>query len=160
MADDTSPFFSYRDDPTNPGWKLWAASDPTRFNSLLGELSVKLEGEIARVRMTPERRHSNLRDHVHGGALLGFIDMAMFAACRGFGVTTAGSAVTLDLSTQFIGGGVIDRPIEAQVELLRETGRMLFVRGIVVQPEADGSENRIAAFSGTLRKSTPPAGLK
>jgi acyl-coenzyme A thioesterase PaaI-like protein len=152
-----TPFFTYADDPANPGWKLWQATDPTRFNSLLGQLSVRLDGAIARVRMTPERRHSNLRDHVHGGALLGFIDMAMFTACRGFGVLTAGAAVTLDLSTQFIGGGEIGRPIEAQVELLRETGRMLFVRGIVVQPQDDGGDERIAAFSGTLRKSTPPA---
>lgn len=156
---DLTPFFTYADDPANPGWKLWAATDPTRFNSLLGQLSVRIDDGIARVRMTPEQRHSNLRDHVHGGALLGFIDMAMFAACRGFGVLTAGAAVTLDLSTQFIGGGAIGRPIEAQVELLRETGRMLFVRGIVVQPGQDGAEERIAAFSGTLRKSTPPASL-
>ena len=154
-----APFFTYTDDPANPGWKLWEATDPTRFNSLLGQLSVRVDGDIAKVRMTPERRHSNLRDHVHGGALLGFIDMAMFAACRGFGVLTAGAAVTLDLSTQFIGGGAIGRPIEAQVELLRETGRMLFVRGMVVQARDDGGEERIAAFSGTLRKSTPPAHL-
>ena len=160
MTDAPAPFFTYRDDPANPGWKLWEATDPTRFNSLLGQLSVRIDGDIAKVRMTPERRHSNLRDHVHGGALLGFIDMAMFAACRGFGVLTAGAAVTLDLSTQFIGGGAIGRPIEAQVELLRETGRMLFVRGMVVQTRDDGAEERIAAFSGTLRKSTPPAGVK
>jgi uncharacterized protein (TIGR00369 family) len=148
---ESHPFFTYDDDPDQPGWKLWSATDPTRFNSLLGQLSVRIDDRLARVRMTPERRHSNLRDHVHGGALLGFIDMAMFAACRGFGVITAGTAVTLDLSTQFIGGGVIGTPIEAQVELLRETGRMLFVRGIVVQ-----GDETIAAFSGTLRKSTPP----
>lgn len=153
MAGDASPFFTYADDPANPGWKLWQATDPTRFNSLLGELSVRLDGEIARVRMTPERRHSNLRDHVHGGALLGFIDMAMFAACRGLGVLVAGAAVTLDLSTQFIGGGEIGQLIEARVELLRETQRLLFVRGLVVQGDAT-----VAAFSGTLRKSTPPAG--
>ncbi|MES2755460.1 MAG: PaaI family thioesterase [Pseudomonadota bacterium] len=156
MADQNSPFFTLAEDPANPGWKIWQASDPTRFNSLLGELSVRIDGTIARVRMTPERRHSNLRDHVHGGALLGFIDMAMFAGCRGFGVLTAGAAVTLDLSTQFIGGALIGRPIEAQVELLRETGRMLFVRGLVVQPRDDASEERIAAFSGTLRKAAPP----
>jgi uncharacterized protein (TIGR00369 family) len=150
-----SPYFSYVDDPDHPGWKLWAATDPTRFNSLLGAMSVRVDGDIARVRMTPEHRHSNLRDHVHGGALLGFIDIAMFAGCRGFGVINAGGAVTLDLSTQFIGGAVIGEPIEAQVELLRETGRMLFVRGLIVQ----GAE-KIASFSGTLRKSSPPSGLK
>ncbi|MGK6319178.1 PaaI family thioesterase [Sphingomonas sp. DT-204] len=148
------PFFSYEGDPDQPGWKLWKATDPTRFNTLLGALSVRVDSAIARVRMTPEHRHSNLRDHVHGGALLGFIDVAMFAGCRGFGVLDAGGAVTLDLSAQFIGGAAIGTPIEAQVELLRETGRMLFVRGIVVQGEGEG-EQRIAAFSGTLRKSTP-----
>ena len=160
---DATPFFTYADDPANPGWKIWQATDPTRFNSLLGELSVRVDpGDppIARVRMRPERRHSNLREHVHGGALLGFIDMAMFAACRGFGVLTAGAAVTLDLSTQFIGGAEIGRPVEAQVELLRETGRMLFVRGLVVQSVDDAGYTKVAAFSGTLRKSTPPAAAR
>lgn len=154
---DVSPFFTYTDDPANPGWKLWEPADPTRFNSQLGPLAVRVDGDIARVRMTPERRHSNLRDNIHGGALLAFIDIAMFAACRGFGVLTSGAAVTLDLSTQFIGGGAVGKPIEAQVELLRETGRMLFVRGIVVQAREHADDETIAAFSGTLRKSTPPA---
>ena len=154
MSSETSPFFTYEDDPANPGWKLWRATDPTRFNTLLGVMSVRIDGEIARVRMATEHRHSNLRDHVHGGALLGFIDIAMFAACRGFGVLTAGAAATLDLSTQFIGGAEVGRAIEAQVELLRETGRLLFVRGLVVQ-----DDTTIAAFSGTLRKGTPPKGL-
>ncbi|MES2338909.1 MAG: PaaI family thioesterase [Pseudomonadota bacterium] len=154
MPSASSPFFTYEDDPANPGWKLWRATDPTRFNTLLGPLSVRVDDGLARVRMTPEHRHSNLRDHLHGGALLGFIDIAMFAGCRGFGVLTAGAAVTLDLSAQFIGGAEIGRPVEAQVELLRETGRMLFVRGLVVQDDV-----RVAAFSGTLRKSTPPVGV-
>lgn len=149
---DATPFFTYEDDAENPGWKRWTTTDPTRFNSFLGPLSVRVEGEIARVRMVPDHGHSNLRDNVHGGALLGFIDVAMFGACRGFGVLEAGGAVTLDLSAQFIGGAATGRAIEARVELLRETGRMLFVRGLVVQ-----GEERIAAFSGTLRKSTPPA---
>ena len=149
-----SPVFTFDEDPANPGWKLWQATDPSRFNSQLGPLSIRVDDGVARVRMTPEHRHSNLRDHLHGGALLGFIDIAMFAACRGFGVLTAGAAVTLDLSTQFIGGAEIGRPVEARVELLRETKRLLFVRGVVVQ-EAEA----VAAFSGTLRKSTPPKGL-
>jgi acyl-coenzyme A thioesterase PaaI-like protein len=102
------------------------------------------------VRMVPERRHSNLGDHVHGGALLGFMDVALFAAARSYGVLGAGHAVTLDLSAQFIGAGRLDAPIEAEVELLRETGRMLFLRGLVVQ-----GEHRVASFSGTVRKFTP-----
>jgi len=139
--------FRYEDDPDAPGWKRWELPAGNRFNSFLGPLSVKVEDGVARVRMTPGEQHSNLRGNVHGGALLGFIDVAMFAAARGFGVLTAGTAATLDLSTQFIAGGTVGEPIEAQVELLRETGRLLFMRGLIVQKAAT-----IASFSGTIRK--------
>ena len=37
----------------------------------------------------------------------------------------------------------------ARVELLRETGRLLFLRGLVVQ-----EAGTVASFSGTVRKST------
>ena len=83
------------------------------------------------------------------GALLAFIDVVLFAAARGFGLITAGTAVTLDLNTQFIGSGRLGEPLEAQVELLKETGRLLFLRGLVVQGE---DEAKVAAFSGTIRK--------
>jgi hypothetical protein len=43
----------------------------------------------------------------------------------------------------------LNEPLEAEVELLKETGRLLFMRGIVSQ-----GESRIAAFSGTIRKPT------
>ena len=127
----------------------WALSDPTRFNSFLGPFLLKVEGGTARVRMTPRHEHSNLSNHLHGGALLAFIDIALFAASRGFGLIEAGTAVTLDLSVQFIGGGKIGGAIEAQVEVLRETGRLLFLRGLVVQDDAT-----IAGFSRTIRKPT------
>ena len=140
--------------PDHPGWRRWSMRDPTRFITLLGDLMVRSDGDTVRVRMTPEHRHSNMRDNVHGGALLGFIDVALFAASRELKLITAGTAVTLDLNTQFIGGGRIGEPIEAQVELLKETGRLLFLRGLVVQGDGDGEE-RIAAFSGTIRKPGP-----
>lgn len=133
----------------------WRFRDRTRFNSLIEPVHVRVEGAVARVRMVPRHEHSNMRGDMHGGALLAFMDIALFAAARGLGVMQAGGAVTLDLSAQFIGGGGIGAPIEAQVELLRETGRMLFLRGLIVQ---DGAPT-IASFTGTLRKSTPPPGL-
>lgn len=129
----------------------WELTDSTRFNSLFGPFLLKVEGRSARVRMTPQPIHTNLSGRIHGGALLGFIDIALFAASRGFGLIEAGTAVTLDLSTQFIGAGSADSPLEAQVELLKETGRLLFLRGVIVQ--ADSTEV-IAAFSGTIRKPT------
>lgn len=151
-----SPVFSFDDDPDQSGWKRWRFHDATRFNAFIEPLHVRVEDDIARVRMTPRREHSNLRDHVHGGALLGFMDAALFAAARGFGVLQAGGAVTLDLSAQFIGGSAIGEPLEARIELLRETSRMLFLRGLVVQ---EGWPT-VASFTGTLRKSTPPPSLR
>ncbi|MBL7373451.1 PaaI family thioesterase, partial [Escherichia coli] len=53
---------------------------------------------------------------------------------------------------QFIGTSTIGQPIIAEIELLRETGRMLFLRGVLRQDEAT-----LASFLGTLRKSSPPA---
>jgi uncharacterized protein (TIGR00369 family) len=147
---EATPHFIYEDDPALPGWKRWTLDDPTRFNSFLGPLWVRMEEGQARVRMIPERRHSNLGDNVHGGALLGFIDVALFAAARAHGLLDVGPAVTLDLSVQFIGAGALDAPIEAEVELLRETGRLIFLRGLIVQ-----AEQRVASFSGTVRKFAP-----
>lgn len=144
------PHFTFEDDPDHPGWKRWALRDHSRFNAFLGPILTRIEGDKALVRMVPGREHSNLRDSTHGGALLGFIDVALFAAARSFGVLSAGGAVTLDLSAQFIGTSRIGEPIVAEVELLRETGRMLFMRGLVRQ---EGTI--LASFSGTVRKSSP-----
>ena len=142
------PLFTYDDDPALPGWKRWQFRDPTRFNAFIEPLHVRIEDHVARVRMVPRHEHGNMRDAVHGGALLGFMDVALFGAARGFGSLEAGGAVTLDLSAQFIGAGRIGEPLEARIEMLRETGRMLFLRGLVVQE----AQPVIASFTGTLRK--------
>lgn len=127
----------------------WDLSDATRFNSLFGPFLLQVDGQVARVRIMPQHVHTNLSGRVHGGALLGFIDIALFAASRGFGLIEAGTAVTLDLSVQFIGAGAADALLEAQVELLKETGHLLFLRGLVVQGDDD---RRVASFSATIRK--------
>ena len=143
--------FFYEDDPDLPGWKRWQILDQGRFNSFIGALSVKaVDARTALVRHRFERQHSNLRDHIHGGALAGFIDMALFAAARGLGVL-AGPASTVDMSIQFIAGGAIGTDTEAEVDLLRETGRMLFLRGVVRQGDVT-----VASFLGTIRKSSAP----
>ncbi len=146
-----APPFTYRESPDHPGWMTWELADATRFNGLFGPFLLKVEGGTARVRMTPRHLHSNLSGAVHGGALLSFVDMAIFAASRGFGLIEAGTAVTLDLSAQFIGRAVTDEAVEARVELLRETGRLLFLRGLVVQSRDTGDET-VLSFAATIRK--------
>lgn len=145
---DTQAFAS-EPDPEHPGWLTWQLRDERRYNTqVLGKLLVR-PGDIGKawVRMFPELRHSNFSDNVHGGIVMGFIDVSLFAAARLFGTVDVGTAVTVDLSVQFIGAGKIGVPLDAEVELLRETGRLLFLRGLVLQ-----DEGKVAAFSGTIRK--------
>lgn len=149
LSDTDQPAFISEPAPDYPGWTTWMLRDDTRFNgAILGRLLVKPAGDRkAWVRMFPEQRHSNFADNIHGGTILGFIDVALFGASHQMDLLHGGPHVTLDLSTQFIGAGKINVPLDAEVELLKETGRLLFLRGILVQ-----GDNRIAAFSGTIRK--------
>jgi len=109
-----------------------------------------LDQNIARVRMFPERRHRNLGDVVHGGTMMGFIDCSLFAAMRVLDLGPSGFAVTLELQTHFTGAARMTEPLEAQVEIIRETGRFLFMRGLVVQG-AGGSDN-MASFTAIVKK--------
>jgi uncharacterized protein (TIGR00369 family) len=138
-------------DPALPGWWTWDLVEPGRFNAVLGRLWLRdqPDGRV-RLRMVPARAHTNLSGALHGGLIAGFADVALFATgqmrCRGdvFG------GATIDLSLQYLAAGRADLPLEGVGELLRETGRMAFVRGLIVQGEADA--HRVAAFSGTIRK--------
>ena len=135
------------------GWYTWNMVDRTRYNtSVLGEMRVRKEGQHCRLRMFPERRHTNLVDNVHGAVTLGLIDIALFAAMHINGSGEAGPSVTVELSTQFVGGGDPARPLDAVSEIVRETGRMLFLRGFATQPRDDGGEDIIASYSGIVRK--------
>nr|WP_236660031.1 PaaI family thioesterase [Sphingopyxis lutea] len=140
------------------GWVSWNLKDPSRFNGFIEPLSVRVEDPTpdgrprARVRMVPERKHSNLGDNVHGAVTLALVDIALFAASHQFGSLDAGHSVTLDLSTQFVGAGRIGEPMDAVVELVRETGRLIFLRGLVVQGAGDA--HIVLSFAGTIRKAT------
>jgi len=136
-----------------PGWDDWDVADQAVFNPhAMGRLLVRQEtaagGQpVSRLRMFPARQHSNVQHTVHGGATLALIDISLFAAFKLLLGGHPGNAVTLDLSTQFIGTGHLGEPLDAVVEVLRETGRLAFMRGLVVQ-----GDNTIAAFAGTVRK--------
>jgi uncharacterized protein (TIGR00369 family) len=141
------PLIRHEPDPDHPGWWTWDVADEERYNATIGKLLVRSDGEgRARCRMFPELRHSNLGDIVHGGAILTFIDMAMFAGGFMAGASL-GPSVTLDLSAQFLAGAKLGIPLNSTVEILRESQRLAVMRGLV---EQEGES--IAAWSGTLRK--------
>ncbi|MEQ1540636.1 MAG: PaaI family thioesterase [Novosphingobium sp.] len=144
--------FRSEPDPENPGWYTWQLSDSTRFNSwMFPKLLVRADPDgKARLRMFPEHRHTNLGNNIHGGTVMALIDIGLFACSRMLGIIEAGTAVTLDLNVQFIGAGKPGIPCDAVTEVLKETRRLVFLRGIVEQ----GEDAIVAAFSGTIRKPT------
>jgi acyl-coenzyme A thioesterase PaaI-like protein len=142
------PLIQHAPDPDHPGWWTWDLSGPDRYNASIGKLLVRGEGPgQARCRIVPDLYQSNLGGVVHGGAILTFIDMALFAGGRLAGLSDITHAVTLDLACQFIDVGRLGEPLDCVVELIRETGRLAFLRGLV---EQDG--RTVASWSGTLRK--------
>lgn len=144
--------FIYEPDPANPGWYRWELADETRFNAqTMGKMLVRREDDgSCRLRMFPERKHSNLLDMVHGAVTLALIDISLFAAMRTLLEGDAAGSVTLELSSQFIGAGALDKPLDAVIEVMRETRRLVFMRGTVVQGADDAQ--LVATFSGIVRK--------
>lgn len=152
MGSPTLTNFSCDPDPENPGWHSWQMTDPTRFNdAVLGKQLARVEGPATvRLRMFPRHVHGNTGGRVHGGIVLALADVSLFSAGYLLRGIDAGRSMTIDLSAQFIGAGDLDKPLDAVVDLLRETGRMAFLRGLIVQ-----EDEVVASFGGTIRKPSP-----
>jgi acyl-coenzyme A thioesterase PaaI-like protein len=96
----------------------------------------------------------NMGGSLHGGSVMSFIDMSMFAGglCAGM---DRGHYVTLDLTTHFMARGKPGVPLDAHVELVRQTHGHAFLQGVVRQ-----DDQPCYSFSGTLkriRERNPPA---
>jgi uncharacterized protein (TIGR00369 family) len=129
------------------GWYEWRV--PGAFNrEVIGTLLVREESEgVARTRIFPAPHMANVHGMIHGGIITALADATLFA---GPGLLTRqdlGASVTVELSVQFIGAGGMDAPLDGLVSILRETGRMLFCQGKIVQ-----GDTTVAGFSGIIRK--------
>lgn len=149
MAQLPEEIFEHGPDPQNPGWRHWNLKDQTLFNgAVMGRMITRVDDDgRARVRMFPERRHENLQGIIHGAVTLALIDISLFTTMHTIGSGNAGPSVTLELSTQFVGGGKRGEPLDAVSEIVRETGSLVFLRGMVVQ-----DAHVVASFSGIVKK--------
>src|SRR5688572_30053145 len=140
-------------DPENPDWYSWGDFPRGSFAAQTGRLLFRPEGEgQARCRMFPNESHLNMGGSIHGGAVMSFIDMSLFAGGRCAGMAE-GHYVTLDCSTRFIARGRIGLPLDAHVRLVRQTrGGLVFLAGECLQ---DG--NPCYDFTGTLKRVSRPA---
>ncbi|MGZ2412192.1 uncharacterized protein (TIGR00369 family) [Sphingomonas sp. F9_3S_D5_B_2] len=146
MEDVGIPTGATRDDE-HPGWFSWGDFPRGSFAGATGRLLFKPDGSgRALTRMFPTEAHMNMGGSIHGGAVMSFIDMSLFAGghCAGM---QPGHYVTLDLTTHFVARGRAGTPLEAHVELVRQTRGHAFLQGIVRQ-----NGEPCYSFSGTLKR--------
>ena len=138
--------------PDHPGWHHWPDVPPDSFAGQTGLILFRPEGDVARVRMFPVEKHLNMGGSIHGGAVMSFIDMSLFAGGCCAGMESA-HYVTLDCTVHFIGRGRAGVPLDADVRLVKQTpGGHVFLIGTC---EQDGEPTH--SFSGTLKRVRPNA---
>ena len=129
--------------PDHDGWLHWPDIPPDSFAGQTGLILFRAEGEGARVRMFPTARHLNMGGSIHGGAVMSFIDMALFAGGRCAGLAPA--TMCARLRHHFIARGEVDVPLDA-VERGGQTRRHVFLSGHCEQGD------RTTQFTGTLKR--------
>jgi len=135
------------EDPDHPGWYSWGDFPRGSFASRTGRLLFRPDGEgRALCRMLPDESHLNMGGSIHGGAVMSFIDMAMFAGGRCAGMEQ-GHYVTLDMTTHFLSRGKVGIPLDAHVELVKQTRSHVFLQGVVKQ-----DDEPCYSFTGTLKR--------
>jgi uncharacterized protein (TIGR00369 family) len=141
------------------GWKVWHARPEGRFVDGLGDVYYRDEVHEGRAGVTAAietaRRHANGLGYLHGGFLMAFVDVAMFATIRHLLATQA--AVTLQCSTDFLGAGAVGERLESHGHVVRETGKLVWVAGTLTQRQGT---HLVCQWHGLLRKvprTAPPA---
>lgn len=129
------------------GWKCWHARPEGRFVDHLGDVYYRETGGEVVCAIETARRHANGLGFLHGGFLMAFVDVAMFATIRYMLETQA--AVTLQSSTDFLGPGHVGRVLEGRGHVVRETGKLVWVAGTLTQDEG---VHLVAQWHGILRK--------
>lgn len=134
------------------GWRRWGEPDVDNFLSVIGSGYARSDAPgRAQVALEVQPLHMNRYGHLHGGFAAGFADHAYFIALWAMGRKDQVGALTIDLSMQYLGLGKVGVAMIANVELLKETGKMMFLRMTIAQ-----GDGLIAASTVTLRKVPAP----
>lgn len=113
-------------DPASAGWSLLASDS---YTNLIGPLWHRrdVDGNAPRFAMLSDRQHVNFHGIVHGGMLMSFADTAL-------GITVwemvgQQPCVTIQFGMQFLEAVQVGDFIEIDVEVLRRSLTVVFVRG-------------------------------
>jgi uncharacterized protein (TIGR00369 family) len=126
------------------GWTQLRGADP--FEDFVGPFYFRDEpqaGAVCALKLEP--RHLNGSQIVHGGCLMTLADLAMFAIARG--ALDYAPAVTVSMTSEFIGPARAGDLLRATGEVVRAGGSLIFLRGLV-----RGDAAPALAFTGVIKK--------
>lgn len=129
-------------------WRALEGSQGPSFEQALPPLDVRAPApSLAEMRVVPNAACANVMGGLHGGFLAACAEQSLFLPLYLHGRCSRGGIVVIDFHLSYLAGGDLSTPIVAKLELLRETGRMGFVRGTLWQ-----GDKALVSYSGTVRK--------
>jgi uncharacterized protein (TIGR00369 family) len=129
------------------GWRAWHARPEGRFVDGMGDVFYRYDAPEVRAAIETAHRHANGLGYLHGGFLMAFVDVAMMAVARA--ALELPAAVTLNSSVDFLGPGTIGKPLYSTGRIVKETGKLVWVAGLLTQ---DDGESVVCQWHGMLRK--------
>lgn len=131
------------------GWRGWGGVDP--YESHAGPFFYKQDEDgTMRCAFIAEHRHLNAGGIVHGGCLMSFADMALFAVA--WAELGSFQGVTLSLNAEFTAPGQLGDRLEATGEVVRSGKSIIFVRGQIRRPTGE----TCLSYSGIIRRLSKP----
>lgn len=129
------------------------------FHELVGPFYAARRGEQIVVGMRVAQKHLNKGPRMHGGMYFMLLDTAMTYACVHVRPPDTG-VVTTGFSSELYGAAAPGDWIEAEVEVMRAGGRVIFVNCVVRRdgPEGEALARGSATFQVLKRRPAPQAG--
>lgn len=129
------------------GYKHYQGVSPAEDN--VGPFYYRKEEGVLQLGMRAEAKHANGMGSVHGGVLLCYADYAatMFALN---GVKE--NCVTISLTSDFLAAARIGDWIEGSGEVIKRTGSMTFIRGLLAV-----NGDPVLSFQTVLRRLKKPS---
>lgn len=130
------------------GWWKWSGHDP--FEDGTGPFFVKKDARGIVTGFRPEAKNLNGHGIVHGGSLMTFADFSLFMVAASNGDEVSG--VTVTMNCEFVSGAQAGDLLTARGECVRAGGSLVFARGTILRVVADGTEEAVLSFSGTIKR--------
>lgn len=125
------------------GFEVSEGLDPAEDH--IGPFYFKREEKGMQYAFRAGQQHCNAMGYVHGGVLMTFADFALcMEATDGY---QEESCVTVSFSSEFVSAGLIGNMHICEVEKVKKTGSLVFLRG-VVKTEGDV----VLSFSSVVKR--------